>query len=239
MEAVAVPKMAPTTVLGQDCKITWLLVSALEAWRPWRCPRWRPLLGHYCKITWLLVSAWEGWRPWRCPRWRPLLGNDCKLLGFWCLLQEHGCRGDAQDGTHYLDMIVNDLAFGVCLRSMDAVAMPKMAPTFSRCESRAASCRKSWRARSMFTCTKWFLLWVRRSSDVVLRLAVRQARAEFESLLGTPGMPSTERRAIKKQKWTLGERIYEWMYCTKKYRNKQKEWLIWCHQTNLFLLQHY
>ncbi len=52
-----------------------------------------------------------------------------KLPGLWCLLEKHGGRSDAQDGAHYLDIIVNDLAFGVCLRSMGAVAMPKMAPT--------------------------------------------------------------------------------------------------------------
>jgi hypothetical protein len=31
---------------------------------------------------------------------------------------------------------------------------------------------------------------------------------------------------MRKKEWTLGKWMYERMYCTKKYRNKQKEWLM-------------
>ncbi len=65
-------------------------------------------------------------------------------------------------------------------------------------------------------------LRVRRSSGRVQRSSVRMRRSsdssasacctawpEFKSRLGTPGRPSTERRAMRKQEWTLGEWMYE------------------------------
>ncbi len=178
MEAVAMPKMVPlqrrSRLLlkefggredaqdGAHCSDMdyWLLVSASEAWRPWRCPRWRPLLGHSCESPgfWCLLEKHGGHGDTQdgahyldmivtLPGLWCLLEKHggrgdaqdgahyldmvVTLPGLWCLLEKHGGRGDAQDSAHYLDIIVNDLAFCVCLRSMEAVAMPKMAPNLT------------------------------------------------------------------------------------------------------------
>jgi hypothetical protein len=70
-------------------------------------------------------------------------------------------------------------------------------------------------------------IWCGAAQKVVRWLAVRQAGVRIpvrhlrEALY-------TERRAMRKQECTLGEWMYEWMYCIvrKNIENKQKEWLI-------------
>ncbi len=89
--------------------------------------------------------------------------------------------------------------------------------TRKRCP-RLSDPSQRWAARSHRPVKmRVFFLYLRQkgcgaAQIVVCRLGGRQA--EFESRLGTPGRPTTDR----KQEWTLGEWMCEWMYCTKKYR---------------------
>jgi hypothetical protein len=53
-----------------------------------------------------------------------------RLPGFRCLLQEQGGSGDTQNGGLAMSLMnIDYLAFGYCLRILEAGKMPKMAPT--------------------------------------------------------------------------------------------------------------
>jgi hypothetical protein len=66
---------------------------------------------------------------------------------------------------------------------------------------------------------------VQRSSDNSALAGLLYGRPEFQSWLGTPGGPSTERGAMRKQEWTIDVWMYECIV-RKNIENKQKEWLM-------------